>query len=61
VHIVEYLWFQHADEADVEEDGAGLVVSFTADDANGRVRNSNSLWAKRWLLLVLAISRLSVL
>jgi hypothetical protein len=26
------LWFQHADEADVEMDGAGLVVGFTADE-----------------------------
>jgi hypothetical protein len=24
------LWFQHADEADVEMDGAGLVMGFTA-------------------------------
>jgi hypothetical protein len=26
------LWFQHADEADVEIDGAGLVVGFAADE-----------------------------
>jgi len=31
------LWFQHVDEADVEMDGAGLVVGFTVDEEDVEV------------------------